>query len=290
MTIKRSALGKNLSALLQQTQHTLHPTSSHEALFQEIDIQRLVPGQYQPRNAMNEESLHQLATSIQQQGMLQPIIVRKQDNQFEIIAGERRWRAAKLAKLTKVPVIIKEVNNETALAMALVENLQREDLNPIEEAKAMQRLVEEFSLTHQQIADLLGKSRAAVSNYMRLLSLSENVLKFVEQGQLDMGHARALLTLTSVQQNDAAEEIIRRQLSVRDTEKLVEQLKSNAIPIRKIKPTFPIHVNQQIKSLQTALNTKIALKPKDDDKGSIQIHYSNHESLERIMSFLLTNS
>ncbi len=239
MTVKRSGLGRNLSALLSQTgANTLVNNAPPAAPAQKLAVHCLQPGKYQPRGEMTEMGLTELAESIKKQGILQPLLVRELSNgQYEIIAGERRWRASQLAGLAEVPVIIKQVDDETAMAMALVENLQREDLNAMDQARAMHRLTTEFALTHQQIADLLCKSRAAVSNYLRLMSLTTAVKKLLEHGDLDMGHARALLILDEEQQNQAAQIIIAKNLSVRETEKLVERIKNGRIKEKKTNRT-----------------------------------------------------
>ena len=193
MTVKRSSLGRNLSALLNQSSSILLDEKPKAEHFK-IAIGCLQPGKYQPRSEIEEPALIELAQSINKQGLLQPLLVRELgDGRYEIIAGERRWRASQIAGLTEVPVVLKQVDDETAMAMALVENLQREDLNTMDQARAMHRLTDEFSLTHQQVADLLGKSRTVVSNYLRLLALPIPVKKLLEHGDIDMGHARALL-------------------------------------------------------------------------------------------------
>ncbi|TAL63031.1 MAG: ParB/RepB/Spo0J family partition protein, partial [Legionella sp.] len=205
MATKRSGLGRNLSALLSQSSTMVldeRPVTNPLKLA----VGCLQPGKYQPRGEMEEAPLMELADSIKKQGLLQPLLVRElDDGRYEIIAGERRWRASQMAGLTEVPVIVKQVDDETAMAMALVENLQREDLNAMDQARAMYRLTNEFSLTHQQVAELLCKSRTAVSNFLRLMSLSTVVKKMLEHGDLDMGHARALLTLDELQQNQVAQ-------------------------------------------------------------------------------------
>lgn len=229
-----------------------------------------------------------MAASIKQQGVLQPLLVRKLANGcYEIIAGERRWRASQMAGLTEVPVIIKQVDDETAMVMALIENLQREDLNAMDQARAMYRLTTEFDLTHLQVAEILCKSRTAVSNYLRLLSLGAFVKKLLEQGDLDMGHARALLGLEEEQQNQVAALIIARNLSVRETEKLVERVKSS--PARLPRPGFPSSAYQeQINSLSKLLKIPIKLKEGKTGAGSLVIHYTNEHQLQDIINQLLS--
>lgn len=286
-TAKRGGLGRNLSALLGQSTGTLlvNDTVRHDA--QSLALDCLQPGKYQPRAEMEETPLHELAESIKQQGVLQPLLVRPiESGRYEIIAGERRWRASQLAGLQDVPVIIKQVDDETAMAMALVENLQREDLNAMDQARAMYRLTTEFTLTHQQVADVLCKSRAAVSNFLRLLSLADPVKKLLEHGDLDMGHARALLALDSEQQCQAAQIIVAKNLSVRDTEKLVDRIKQGVL-VQHSAPAMIHYPHQdQITHLAQQLQTAIKLKPGKTGKGSLVIHYKNELALQRIIDQL----
>lgn len=281
-TAKRGGLGRNLSALLSQSNTLLldeKPQSNHLMLA----IDRLQPGKYQPRGEMEEHPLHELAESIKKQGILQPLLVRElHDERYEIIAGERRWRASQIAGLSEVPVFLKQVDDETAMAMALVENLQREDLNAMDQARAMYRLTTEFALTHQQVADLLCKSRTAVSNFLRLLSLSASVKKLLEHGDLDMGHARALLALDEEQQNQAAQIIVAKNLSVRETEKLVERIKAGSPEKNTNEPMIALH-QEQLKQLAQQLQTQVKLKPGTKGKGTLIIHYKNSQALQFII-------
>lgn len=288
MTIKRNGLGRNLSALLSQpTTILLNEKPTTESL--KLAVECLQPGKYQPRGEMEEAPLIELAESIKKQGLLQPLIVRElSDGRYEIIAGERRWRASQLAGLSEVPVILKQVDDETAMAMALVENLQREDLNAMDQARAMHRLTDEFSLTHQQVADLLCKSRTAVSNYLRLLALSTAVKKLLEHGDIDMGHARALLMLDEEQQNQVAQLIVAKNLSVRETEKLVERVKAGKPAEEMIAAAIPdVHYQEQVNNLARQLQTAIKLKPGKSGKGSLVIHYDSSHSLQKIMDQLM---
>ncbi|KTC80790.1 ParB/RepB/Spo0J family partition protein [Legionella cherrii] len=286
MTVKRSSLGRNLSALLSQSNGILlNEKPPAESLKLSIDC--LQPGKYQPRGEMEEAPLMELAQSIKKQGLLQPLLVRElSSGRYEIIAGERRWRASQLAGLTEVPVILKQVDDETAMAMALVENLQREDLNAMDQARAMHRLTNEFSLTHQQVADLLCKSRTAVSNYLRLLALSTGVKKLLEHGDLDMGHARALLMLDEEQQNQVAQLIVAKNLSVRETEKLVERIKSGKIKDQQPDLGHSHTYHEQLNNLSQHLQTSIKLKPGKAGKGSLVIHYDNEHFLQMIIDQL----
>lgn len=289
MTVKRGGLGRNLSALLGPTSSNLFaekPTSEQLKL----SVGCLQPGKYQPRGEIEEAPLVELAESIKKQGLIQPIVVRELDNgRYEIIAGERRWRASQLAGLTEVPVILKQVDDETAMAIALIENLQREDLNAMDQARAMHRLTTEFALTHQQVADLLSKSRTAVSNFLRLLSLSAGVKKLLENGDLDMGHARALLTLEEEQQNQVAQLIVAKNLSVRETEQLVERVKTGKTSqsINQQRPELDFTVKQRVEHLGQQLKAKITVKQDSKGKGSIVIHFKSTNDLQGIVDQLI---
>jgi ParB family chromosome partitioning protein len=289
MTVKRSGLGRNLSALLSQSSSTLL-TEKPQTEQLKLALTSLQPGKYQPRGEMEERPLQELAESIKKQGLLQPLLVRElSQGRYEIIAGERRWRASQIAGLVEVPVILKQVDDETAMAMALVENLQREDLNAMDQARAMHRLTTEFALTHQQVADLLCKSRTAVSNFLRLMSLSSSVKKLLEHGDLDMGHARALLTLDEEQQNQAAQIIIAKNLSVRETEKLVERIKTGITEKSPDEQPKTAHL-EQLNHLALRLQTLIKLKPGKAGRGSVVIHYKNDHGLQKILAQLTQDS
>lgn len=287
MAVKRGGLGRNLSVLLGQTASTPVAADQPAVLSSpnplQLPLSALQPGKYQPRTDFDESALTELAHSIKQQGLLQPLIVRAtSDKHYEIIAGERRWRACQLAGLQEVPVIIRQVDDETAMAIALIENLQREDLNAMDQARAMHRLTHEFALTHQQVADLLSKSRTAVSNFLRLLTLSEDVKRLLEYGDIDMGHARALLMLDEEQQTQAANVVISRHLSVRETEQLVKRMKEGKISPEPAKELHPA-VNTQLQHLAQHLNTKVKVKQGKSGKGSLVIHF---DSLKRLEIFI----
>jgi len=287
MTVKRSGLGRNLSALLSQSGSTLLDKKPQTDTLK-IAVACLQPGKYQPRSEMEEGALTELAESIKKQGLLQPILVRElSDGRYEIIAGERRWRASQMAGLTEVPVLLKQVDDETAMAMALVENLQREDLNAMDQARAMHRLTNEFALTHQQVADLLCKSRTAVSNYLRLLALSTAVKKLLEHGDLDMGHARALLTLEEEQQNQVAQLIVAKNLSVRETESLVERIKAGKTTAKRHEDSSALIYQDQLNNLAQHLKTPVKLKPGKSGKGSLVIHYDSASGLQQIIEQLM---
>lgn len=289
MSQKRSGLGRNLSALLSQASVQISPdmSASEQAHIEYRPITSLSPGQYQPRRTFTQNSINELADSIRKQGLLQPLVVREiEANQYEIIAGERRWRACQQAGLTQVPVLIRQVNDETALALALIENLQREDLSALDQARAMQRLLVDFGLSHQQIAEVLSKSRATVSNHLRLLNLSTEVQVFLEQGSIDMGHARSLLTLPENEQKRVANKVVTNALSVRETERLVNAVKAPAQPKKPV-PTYPKNLQKQITTLAQNLQTEVRIKPGEAQSGTLQIHYHDLHNLQKIIAQIL---
>ena len=255
--------------------------------LRQLPVEWLERGRYQPRREMDPEALQELADSIRAQGILQPIVVRELGAQkFEIIAGERRWRAAQLARLDTVPALVRDFSDEAAIALALIENIQREDLNPLEEALAMQRFAEEFKLTHLQVADAVGKSRAAVSNLLRLLGLHDEVKRLLEHGDIDMGHARALLALPSAAQAGAARQIVDKSLSVRQTEALVRHLLSEKAAGGKT----PERVDPNIRKLQDSLAEKLGATVQIDcnarGKGRLVIAYNSLDELDGILAHI----
>lgn len=289
MDVKKRGLGRGLNDLglnellssVNSPTTTVESKSHHEMLCR-LPVEFLQTGKYQPRKDFDPEALAELADSIRAQGIIQPIVVRTlAHNRYEIIAGERRWRAAQLANLSEVPVVIREISDETAIAMALIENIQREDLNSIEEAEAMQRLLDEFGLTHQQVSTAVGKSRTSVTNSLRLLQLSSDVKTMVERGDLDMGHGRALLALDREQQIKAAKVVVTKGLSVRDTESLVRRLQQgdNNVPIKNSDP--------DTLRLQNSLSDKLAAAVKIDHhasgRGKLVIKYNSLDELEGII-------
>lgn len=294
---KQRGLGRDLEALLgrQRTSastlnHDVMPTTAvtehKSANTNTLPIDVLQPGRYQPRLDIAPEALSELANSISVQGIIQPIIVRPVgDKQYEIIAGERRWRAAQLVGLEDVPVVVKHIDDETASAMALIENVQREDLNPIEEAIAYYRLTDEFALTHQQVADLVGKSRVAISNLLRLLNLNTEVKTFLENGDLEMGHARALLGLVGHTQTEAAREIVAKSLSVRETENLIRRLQKGTIQKRSkdVIDTDTRHLQQ---NLSEKLGAKVQIQHNVKGKGKLVISYSSLDELDGILAHI----
>lgn len=296
MTPKKRGLGKGLDALLststaarqkqvmsdQRTEQAMAPTNQGE--LRRLPVEWLQSGKYQPRKDMSQDALEDLANSIRAQGVIQPIVVRPLGEQsFEIIAGERRWRASQLARLDVVPCIVKDVPDEAAVAIALIENIQREDLNAIEEAVALQRLLTEFELTHQQVAEAVGKSRTTVTNLLRLNQLNDDVKRFVEYGDLDMGHARALLALSGQAQSELAKLVAQKGLTVRDTEKLVqkalEPAKARVEPVRD--PQFG-YLERQISE---KIGNQVQLQPGKQDSGKLVISYENLADLDRVLGY-----
>ncbi|EJE8558304.1 ParB/RepB/Spo0J family partition protein [Vibrio vulnificus] len=291
--MSKRGLGKGLDALLstsslaREKQHiaTQSQALSAEGELTDIAVGQLQPGVYQPRKDMSPQALEELTASIQSQGIIQPIVVRPvQDGHFEIIAGERRWRAAKLAGLKRVPCLIKHVEDRAAIAMALIENIQREDLNVIEEAQALERLQDEFSLTHQQVADVIGKSRTAVSNLLRLNGLELEVKQFVAQKLLDMGHARALLALEGEQQLEVAQQVASKALTVRQTEQLVKKCLTPKVE-EKNQPKD--EETQQIsQKLSETLGAKVSLVRNGNGKAKLTISIDEPHKLEQLIAKL----
>lgn len=286
MSAKKRGLGRGLDALLATSQSSSqqHPeTSASQSELSTLPIEHLVPGKYQPRKDMSPEALEELASSIRSQGVIQPIVVRQVDNhRFEIIAGERRWRAAQLAQLDDIPCLVKNVPDEAAVAIALIENIQREDLNAMEEAMALNRLMNEFSLTHSQVAEAVGKSRTTVTNLLRLNNLNDDVKLLVEHGDIEMGHARALLALEGDAQSDAAQIVSGKGLTVRDTEKLVKKLLEPAKP--KPEKALDPDVKQLIERLSESLGAPVRIDHNAKGKGKMVINFSDLDQLDGIIS------
>jgi ParB family chromosome partitioning protein len=284
---KRGGLGRNLSVLLQSAERMAQVEAVQDGTLLMLSVSALQPGKYQPRGVMDETSLMELAQSIQKQGLLQPLVVREcASGQYEIVAGERRWRACQLAGMTEVPVLVRYVDDETAMAMALVENLQREALNAMDQARAMQRLTQEFSLTHQEIANLLSKSRAAVSNFLRLLHLNADVQAMLERGELDMGHARCLLMLEEHQQPDVAGWIVEKGLSVRETEAFVSRLNTKIVAAPSARTDTTLLFKDELHHLAQYLQTKVSIKASKSGKGTLIIHYDGAQSLQKMIEQL----
>jgi ParB family transcriptional regulator, chromosome partitioning protein len=284
--IKAKGLGRGLDALLGGDDGPV-ATTARDTLGT-LKVDQLQPGKYQPRTRMDEASLGELAASIKSQGVMQPILVRNVGGaRYEIIAGERRWRAAKLAGLADVPVVMRDVPDQAALAMALIENIQRESLNPLEEANGLQRLINEFGLTHQDVADAIGRSRAAVTNLLRLLNLTRQVQEMVFQGRLDMGHARALLGLEGHAQVRLAEQVAEGGLSVRETEQLVQTaLHPKIAPNGRPKERVSRDVQRLEEELADHLGTSVEIKAKKDGSGKLVISYPTLEHLDDLIAKL----
>lgn len=298
MNPPKKRLGRGLDALLSKPAAKPEPLPdnkpSDDGLTQ-IPVEHLQRGQYQPRVDMRQDSLQELADSIQAQGIVQPIVARpvasgkNQTQRYEIVAGERRWRAAQMAGLHEVPVVIRDIPDESAIAMALIENIQREDLNPIEESRALDRLIREFDLTHAEAAEAVGRSRAAVSNLLRLQELSDKVLPMLEARQLEMGHARALLSISNEnQQYDAARQVVKKGMSVRETERMVRHMQNNAG--RKKPSSGASSGNADIRRLETEVSDKLGAKVRVDHSkkgsGKLIISYNNLDELDGILKHI----
>ena len=277
--MKLKGLGRGLDALLAGDE-----TSGHEQQ-RALPVGRLQPGKYQPRTQMDSASLEELAASIRAQGLMQPILVRPiGEDRFEIVAGERRWRAAQMAGLAEVATLIREIPDESALAMALIENIQRENLNPLEEAQGLQRLIDEFAMTHQQAADAVGRSRPAASNLLRLLQLAVPVQEMLMRGAIDMGHARALLPLSGALQVQLAQRVAHKGLSVRDAERLVQQA------LKPPKSAAPQPPDRDVLRLQDELSdvlgAQVQIRANRKGAGKIQIEFGDLDQLEGILQRL----
>ncbi|MBH0059114.1 ParB/RepB/Spo0J family partition protein [Pseudoalteromonas sp. SWXJZ94C] len=298
MSAKKRGLGRGLDALLSSSKpapsvskeqdtsnvtEAMQKAAANNSELQKLPIEFLHSGKYQPRKDMSEEALEELASSIRSQGIIQPIVVRPvAHNSFEIIAGERRWRAAQIAKLDTVPCIIKDVPDEAAVAIALIENIQREDLNAMEEAVALNRLLIEFELTHQQVADAVGKSRTTVTNLLRLNNLNSDVKILLEHGDIEMGHARCLLALEGEAQSDAARLAVAKALTVRETEKLVRSI-LEPVPAKEITEKDP-DVKQLEQQLAENLGAKVEINYNKKGKGKLVISYTNLDELDGILN------
>ena len=291
MTVKKRGLakGRGLDALFgsiqKEKQNLLEVTSPKDGALEHVDVSLLQRGEYQPRRHMGEDELNDLAESIKQHGIMQPIVIRQLNGseRYEIIAGERRWRAAKIAGLTHVPAIVRDIPDQVAIALALIENIQRQDLNPMEQALALQRFQEEFGLSHQEIADTVGKARATVSNLLRLLSLDESVKDLLSEQKIDMGHARALLSVEMSKQQQLAEIVVQKALSVRQTEQLVRDLlePKNAKDAHKQSSSDIESLTQR---LSERLGAQVAIDHNAKGKGKITIKYHSLDELDGILN------
>lgn len=278
---KKRGLGRGLDALLTDVSHE---DESLDDSLQYFPLDMIQPGKYQPRVDMSEDSLDELADSIRAQGIVQPIVVRPiSGGRFEIIAGERRWRASKLANLDTIPALVRDVSDRSAIAMALIENIQRENLNPMEEANALYRLREEFSMTHQEAAEAVGRSRAAVSNLLRLRNLNDDVKRLVENGDIEMGHARALLALEAKLQSDTAADIVDKGLSVRETEQLIRRLQSPTKEKAAPSDALLEELDKIEKLISKKLGDRFAVKHLASGKGKLVIDYTDVTDLKDII-------
>ena len=284
MAVKKRGLGRGLDALLSGSMAAEAVVDPKSADLREVPVDLLQPGKYQPRTDMHPESLEELADSIKAQGVVQPIVIRPiGGDRYEIIAGERRWRASQIAGLHEIPAVVRDVPDEAAVAMALIENIQREDLNPIEEAVALQRLIDEFEMTHQQAAGAVGRSRAAVSNLLRLLTLNDDVRKMLEHGDLEMGHARALLALEGNSQSEAARQVAAKGYSVRETEQLVRRLSDPSSKTKKSSKTLDPDIKRLQDELADKLAAKVLFQHAAKGNGKLVIHYNSLDELEGIL-------
>ena len=280
--MKPKGLGRGLDALLGAD--SAAPRNGDALLT--LPVSRIRPGKYQPRTKMDQQALAELAASIRSQGLMQPLLVRPVErDRYELIAGERRWRAAQMAGLEEVPVLVREVPDEAALALSLIENIQRENLNPMEEAAGMQRLIDEFRMTHEQAADAVGRSRTATTNLLRLLKLARPVQEMVMEGALDMGHARALLALDPARQIEAAHRIAAKGLSVRDTEALVQAL-VRGNPGAKSAQKADRDLQRLEEELSGSLGTTVQIRPAKKGSGKLLLHYSSLDHLEQLLKRL----
>ena len=288
MNTKKRGLGRAFDALLSTTKPSIEDknlTSVVEGELRQLNVLAIQPGKYQPRHNILNDSLEELADSIREQGIIQPIVVRPiSEDRYEIIAGERRWRAAQLANLTDIPALIRDVPDEAAIAMALIENIQRENLNPIEEATALQRLLVEFSMTHQQVANAVGKSRSGITNLLRLLELNPEVKTLVEDGTITLGHAKVLLGVTGITQLKTARTVVEKDLSVRETEHLINKAQSIQKPnvIKSVDPD----VQKLERQLSDQLGAGVSIAYNKKGRGKLMIKFFSLDQLEGILSHL----
>ncbi|WP_151806448.1 ParB/RepB/Spo0J family partition protein [Acinetobacter bereziniae] len=293
MTVKKRGLakGRGLDALLgsiQKEKLQLEVQALDHGQLKQIDVNQLKRGAYQPRRFIDEQDLQELAASIKKHGVMQPIVIRpieSAETPYEIIAGERRWRAAQLAGLTEIPAIVRDLTDQVAIALALIENIQRQDLNPVDQALALQRFHDEFGLSHQEIADTVGKARTTVSNLLRLLSLDDEIKNLMQQGLLDMGHARAILTLKAKDQLQIAKMVIDRNLSVRQTEQLVRDW--NTPKQEKSKDPLAPDVQQLTQKLSERFSASVKLDYNKQGKGKLVISYNSLDELDGILHICL---
>ncbi len=289
--MKKRGLGKGLDALLSPRGGVESSDANQDEPLQMLPVDIVARGRYQPRMEMDSEALEELANSIKLQGVVQPIVVRplKGTDNYEIIAGERRWRATQLAGLHEIPAMIKDVTDQTAMCLALIENIQREDLNPMDEARALSRLLQEFKMTHDAAADAVGRSRSSVSNLLRLLELHVDVQKLLETGKIEMGHGRAILGVDIANQTEIAKKVEKQGLSVRATEQLVKKLKGKGAQSKGSKKTSTSsRLDPNLRSLQEDLSERlgaaVTIKHNKNGKGSLEVRYNSLDELDGILS------
>ncbi len=282
MVVKKKRLGRGLGSLIGNVQQVTEASAEDIASgLSELPVDKIQRGEYQPRKYFDEEALQELANSISAQGVVQPIVVRKEGSHYELIAGERRWRASQLAGLQTIPAVIKDIDTQSAAAISLIENIQREDLNPLEEANALQRLIVDFELTHMQVAEAVGRSRVAVSNLLRLLELANPVKELVNKGLLSMGHARALLALEEADQAGIARVVINRGLSVRETEAMIKKVLAPSQVSPKKEPDPDILSLQQ--KISESLCADVKIKTGKKGAGQLVVSYHTNDELEGIL-------
>ena len=296
MNAKKKRLGRGLDALLSKpvAETTSISGKQQDGPLKEIPVDLLQRGRYQPRLDIRQDSLEELANSIKAQGVVQPIVARPigkagDSQRYEIVAGERRWRAAQMAGLDSIPAVVRDVPDEAAIAMALIENIQREDLNPLEEARALDRLIREFDLTHAEAAEAVGRSRASVSNLLRLLDLSDKVKPMLEERQIEMGHARALLAITDgMQQYDAARQVVRNGLSVRETERLVKRMLAAAAgkPAAKKPASNSADIRRLEVEVSEKLGARVSVQHTQKGSGKLVISYNSLDELDGILKHI----
>jgi ParB family chromosome partitioning protein len=288
MATKRKALGRGLNALLPPP-----PTvDTSDRVYTEVPVEQIVANKYQPRTAFDSEHLQSLAQSIQTNGLVQPVIVRKTGEQYELIAGERRWRAAQLAGLKMIPALIRDVSEYKSLELALIENIQRQDLNPLEEAHAYASLIEEFELTQEEVAQRVGKDRSSIANYVRLLKLPEEIKESIQRQELTMGHARAISGLERAEdQLELAHRILAEQLSVRQTELMIRHLQSSRRTVKKsgsVTPSTDPNVKAAEQRLQEYFGTRVVIRQSVNQEGKVEIYFQSADDLMRIYDLILT--
>lgn len=300
MVSKRKGLGRGLDALLGATtnvqasgtvqeamEEVQSPQPNNDEQLKYVPVELIQRGKYQPRRDINPEALEELSASIKAQGVMQPIVIRPiSADKYEIIAGERRWRAAQLAGLDTIPAVIRDVSDEAAIAMALIENIQREDLNPLEEAIALKRLQDEFELTHQQVADAVGKSRTAVTNLLRLIALDNEVKKLLEHGDIEMGHARAMLSLDNEKQRNVASEVVTKTLSVRQTEALVRRVLEEASKPKAQKECKSPDLHKLEEGISEKVGVPVMIHHSAKGKGKLVLKYNDLDELDGILQHL----